>query len=61
MPLLDVIDDVRIGCTTSVIDIMLKFGIHILDFMLHEFPEAEVRLPNTVEIEKFKGAFQTKY
>ena len=49
------------GCTTSVIDIMLKFGIHILDLVMQRLPEAEVRLPNAEEIKTFSGDFQNKY
>ena len=49
------------GCTTSVIDMMLKFGIHILDLVLQWLPEAEIRLPNAEEVKKYTGAFQSKY
>ena len=47
--------------TTSVIDMMLKFGIHILDLVLQGHPEAETLLPNAEEVKKYTGAFQSKY
>ena len=49
------------GSTHSVIDSMLKFGIHVLDLVLKILPEAQCRLPSQENITSFSEAFQQKY